>query len=446
VARLAPGDPVVELPDTSLRIAPTHPPEEIARALADESLGRLGPEHLDASGRFLIGAQPFLVSFRGLPETQGWRVGIVVAEADVPGVAEQSEMRRRLLAFVGLLSAAILAGGTFTLRTVRRGLAGIAASAARMRAFDFAAIEPRSFFRDVQDVMGSLELAKTAMRAMGKYVPVDLVKTLYRTGEEPRLGSALQPVTLLFTDIKGFTALSERLPPNELARVLGRYLEVMSAAIQDSGGTIDKYIGDAIMAVWNAPTPCPDHPRRACEAALAAQAAGDALFISPEWEGRPPLVTRFGLHTDEVLVGHFGAPDRLSYTCLGDGVNLAARLEGLNKQYGTSILVSDAVRAAAGAAFAFPFLDVVAVSGKGAAVRVHELLGPAPLEGPRVHTARRYEEGLALYLRREFRLALATFETLAGDPPSAVLAERCRLYLEAPPPADWAGTYVARSK
>ena len=133
----------------------------------------------------------------------------------------------------------------------------------------------------------------------------------------------------------------------------------------------------------------------------------DALFASPEWEGRPPLVTRFGLHTGEVLVGHFGAPDRLSYTCLGDGVNLAARLEGLNKQYGTTLLVSDAVREAVGPAFVFRFLDVVAVSGKGQAVRVYELLGPAGEAGPRVERARAYEAALALYLGREFERALA---------------------------------------
>jgi adenylate cyclase len=446
VARLAPEDAVVEEADTSLRIVPARPPEEIRRALADPGLRRIVPGHLDESGRFLLDGKPYLVSFHGLPETQGWRVGVVVSEDELPGVTEQRTMRRRLLGLVALLSAAILVGGTLTLRTVRRGLDQIEASSARIREFDFTPTAPRAFFRDVEAVMGSLELAKTAMRAMSKYVPVDLVRLLYRTGEEPRLGGETIPVSLLFSDIKGFTTLAERLPPNELALVLGRYLEVMSAAIQGCGGTIDKYIGDAIMAVWNAPTPSPDHPRRACEAALAAQAAGEALFASPEWEGRPPLVTRFGLHTDEVLVGHFGAPDRMSYTCLGDGVNLAARLEGLNKQYGTTLLVSDAVRQAAGPAFFFRLLDVVAVSGKGKAIPVHELIAPAGQQGPRQETVQRYEAALALYMRREFRAALSLFEALAEDPPSAVLAERCRAFIAAPPPDDWDGTHAATSK
>ena len=447
VARLGPEDALVAQPDGALRVAPASVPEEIATALGDESLRRLGSDHLEDRGRFFLGERPYVVSYRALPESHGWRVGAVVAEDELLGVAEQGKLRRRLLAFVGVLSAAILVGGVLTLLTMRRDLRRITRSAGRMRDFDFSPAAPRAFFRDVENVMGGLELAKTAMRAMSKYVPVDLVRLLYRTGREPQLGGETMPVTLLFSDIRGFTTLAERVSPNELAQVLGRYFEVMTAAIAACGGTIDKYIGDAIMAVWNAPTPSADHPRRACEAALAAQAAGEALFASAEWQGRPPLVTRFGLNTDTVLVGHFGAPDRLSYTCLGDGVNLAARLESLNKQYGTTMLVSDAVRREAGEGFAFRFLDVVAVSGKGQAVRVHELLGPAGIPAARVETARRYEDAMALYLRRDFEGALRAFEALAGaDAPSAILARRCRLFLETPPPDDWNGTYVATSK
>ena len=221
----------------------------------------------------------------------------------------------------------------------------------------------------------------------------------------------------------------------------------MTAAIQTAGGTIDKYIGDAIMAIWNAPAP---HSRpRAPRLRGRARRRGRrrALFASPEWEGRPPLVTRFGLHTSEVLVGHFGAPDRLSYTCLGDGVNLASRLEGLNKQYGTTLLVSDSVREAVGSAFVFRFLDLVAVSGKGQAVRVYELLGPAGESGPRIERARAYEAALALYLGRDFVPALAGFDSIAAeDPPAAVLASRCRRFLEEPPPGNWDGAYVATSE
>jgi adenylate cyclase len=293
--------------------------------------------------------------------------------------------------------------------------------------------------------MQSLELAKTAMRAMSKYVPVGLVRLLYETGKEPTLGGQLARVSLLFTDIKGFTSLAEQLSPNELARRLGRYLEVVTEAIQKEGGTIDKYIGDAIMAVWNAPTPCPDHSRRACEAMLKASSAAERLFLSTEWEGCPPFTTRFGLHTDDVIVGHFGAPDRMSYTCLGDGVNLAARLEALNKQYGTTVLVSETTREAAGDSLSFRVVDRVAVKGRRAAVAVYELLGHAP-DPDRLAAAQRYEEAFSAYQSRDFSSALKILETQLHDGPSAVLAERCKAFVRDPPSPGWDGVYVATSK
>jgi adenylate cyclase len=330
---------------------------------------------------------------------------------------------------------------------VQRGLDRIVESTARMRNFDFAPAEHRSAFRDVQAVMERVELAKTAMRAMGKYVPIDLVRLLYKTGREPRLGGELVDVSLMFTDIKDFTALSERVAPDELALVLGRYLEVMTRAIHASQGTIDKYIGDAIMAVWNVPTSCPGHAGKACEAALACLQAGEMLYGSPEWAGRPRLETRFGLHTAEVMVGHFGAPDRMSFTALGDGVNLASRLEGLNKQYGTTVIASEAVHEQTKEGFTFRLLDIVAVKGKTHGVRVYELLGDTGITGPRLEAARRYEQAFAAYLERRFDEALRLLSAQeTHDPPSAVLAERCRRLRKEPPPEEWTGVYVATSK
>src|SRR4029079_8970350 len=167
---------------------------------------------------------------------------------------------------------------------------------ARIQNFDFAPAEARSPFADLQSVLQRLELAKTAMRAMGRYVPIDLVRLLYRTGREPVLGGDIVDVTLLFTDIKDFTTLSEQLSPNELARVLGQYLQVMTEAIHSTHGTIDKYIGDAIMAVWHTPTPHPHHAQRACEAVLACREAEERLFASAEWSGPAPLPTRVRPH------------------------------------------------------------------------------------------------------------------------------------------------------
>src|SRR5262249_39193956 len=157
------------------------------------------------------------------------------------------------------------------------------------------------------------------------------------------LGGEMAVVTLMFTDIEGFTTLSEKLAPDELANKLGLYLETMTDAVHGTSGTIDKYIGDAVMAIWNVPEPVDAHPRAACRAALAGIETTGALYASDSWGGLPALVTRFGIHSDRVMVGHFGAPARLSYTALGDGVNLAARLEPLCKQYGIILMASEAV-------------------------------------------------------------------------------------------------------
>jgi adenylate cyclase len=190
----------------------------------------------------------------------------------------------------------------------------------------------------------------------------------------------------------------------------------------------------------------------ACRAALACAEATRALGVSPAWRaaGLPPWHTRFGLHVDRVLVGNFGAPDRLSYTAMGDGVNLAARLEGLNKVYGTTILVSRAMRDAVGDTFAFREIDRVAVKGKERAIAIFELLGlPDEAEvRARQPLVDRYQAALASARQRRFHDALALLETpaCADDEPSRVLAARCRAWLTSPPPADWTGVWVATSK
>ena len=435
-------DPIREQPDESLRVVPRALPPEVAAALDHPMLRATGAESVAGAGEATVGGRRYLMTFLAIPETQGWRA-VVMAPEDFY-LRDLARTRRRLLAAALAVILLILAAGALALRVVRRGLGQVVASTERMGNFDFAPSSPRSAFADVEAVLARVELAKTAMRAMGRYVPVDLVRLLYRTGREPVLGGELAVVTTMFTDVAGFTSIAERLAPNALARRLGQYFEVMTAAVHSTQGTIDKYIGDAVMAVWNTPTPAPDHARRACEAALRGGEALERLFRSPEWDGHPPLVTRFGIHTDRVMVGHFGAPDRMSFTVLGDGVNLASRLEGLNKQYGTTVLVSDTVREQAGGGFEFRLVDMVAVKGRTRGVRVYELLGRA--EGADLSRERAYERALERYWARDFAGALAILQAQEGDPPSRVLAERARALAADPPPLEWDGVYVARSK
>jgi PAS domain S-box-containing protein len=298
---------------------------------------------------------------------------------------------------------------------------------------------------DITEKKRAAEMA--AMRLLGKYAPVDLVRRLYREKSEPVLGGELMEISIMFSDIKGFTALSEQLEPNRLAEMLGVYLDTLSCIIQrEAQGTIDKYIGDAIMAIWNAPDPVLDHPRMACLAALRCHEAARSLAQTPEWRELPAFETRFGLHCAKALVGHFGARDRMNYTAIGDAINLASRLEGLNRLYGTSIIASHTIVDRANEVFDFRLLDVVAVKGKSDPITIYELLGTkGALEHCR-QVVSTYESAFSAYAAGKFESALAVLQENASDPPSTVLIERCKAFLQVPPPADWRGIYISASK
>jgi adenylate cyclase len=449
VTRLSPDDAYDTVdaegrrdPDGDLRAIPRTLPAPVAAALGFARAGK-------TEGRAVVGGEPQLVTI--IPVAQGraqdWRVGVVVPERAYVGALEAS--RRRLMMMLVAVVVALAGLGYVGARAVDGGVRSLIASTDRMRRFSFEPSPARSPFAEIRRAMESVERAKTALRAMGKYVPLPLVRRLYESGREPVLGAELAEASLMFSDIAGFTSYAESLPPPLLAESLGRYLETATRAVEAHGGTVDKYIGDALMVLWNAPDAVADHAAAACRAALACASAIRALGESAWWReaGLPAWSTRFGLHTDRVLIGHFGAPDRLAYTAVGDGVNLAARLEGLNKAYGTTILVSDEVRSRAGEGFVFRRVDRVAVKGKANAVLVHELVGvrgDAAAEAMRPVIAG-YEAALEAALVRDFSRAL---ELLSGleDGPSQVLADRCRTWLASPPPADWDGVWTARSK
>ena len=439
ITRLAPTDRLREDGD-DLRIAPDGLPPEIIAALASPMLKAAVEGETSVSGTFRAGGEDYFATFRSLPkpQTQDWVIGIVVPRAYYFG--QLAVMRQRLLAVLLAVMILLVACGGFILWGVRRAQAQITRESLKMNAFDFTPAQPDSPFRDVTDVLESQEKAKAAMRAMSKYVPIDLVRRLYREKSEPMLGAELVEVSLMFTDIKDFTTLCEKLTPNELADALGRYLEVMAGIIQrEQRGTIDKFIGDAIMTFWNAPEPVADHARMACEAALRCRAAGGRLAQSPDWGAWPAFGTRFGLHRAPALIGHFGARDRMNYTAMGDAVNLASRLEGLNKQYGTSIIASETIVEKVGGDFAFRLLDRVAVKGKSEAIRIYELLGHTGEAGERREIVAAYEKAFAAYVARDFAGAIAILAPQTDDAPSATLLERCREFQEEPPP-DGIGT------
>jgi adenylate cyclase len=438
-----PGTNHIIVTGDDLRVAYDDQPKAVVAALHSDALKNVTAASPLANDTLKVDGKPYLVSFRALAGTQDWIVGIVVPRSFY--LKDLTRTRNRILFAVLAMIIVIVVLGAYILKQVGEAHSLIVQETSRMNSFQFVASPSRSRIGDVNDVLEGLERAKTAMRAMGKYVPLDLVKRLYRDGKEPELGGETIELSILFTDIKDFTTYAEKLEPHRLAEVLGLYLQTITRQIQKEKGTIDKYIGDAVMAFWNAPEEVRYHPLLACHAAINARRSLKDLFVSAAWKGLPPFETRFGIHRDAVSVGHFGSPERFNYTAIGDGVNLASRLEGLNKVYGSSILVSETVYETTQDHFEYRKLDRVYVKGKTNGVMVYELLDEKMPENERPAYVSQYEDALQAYFEGKFAVALSHFEHSPEDPASVLMAERCRAFL-AHPPESWDGTFVAQTK
>jgi adenylate cyclase len=224
-------------------------------------------------------------------------------------------------------------------------------------------------------------------------VPKDLVRSIVLSGRAVTIGGTSRELTILFSDIEGFSRKTEGMPPEVLMTDLSRYFEAMEVAISRHRGTIDKYIGDAVMAIWNAPEEDPDHAGHACRAALACRAAGKSLDATSQSK-LFPVRTRFGLHCDRVVVGNVGSTGRFQYTALGGAVNLASRIEGLNKVYATDILVTQNVVDRTGGRFVFRSVDRVSPAGNSVPIEIYEI-GRRSRSGRRISGCRARSPGVA---------------------------------------------------
>jgi adenylate cyclase len=284
------------------------------------------------------------------------------------------------------------------------------------------------------------------------YVNPQLVDQLVNDPSKLVLGGKREELTVLFSDIEGFTTISEDQAPERLVALLNEYLSEMSAIIFANRGTVDKYVGDAIMAFWGAPLPEPDHAYLACRSALEMERALRELNRRWNAAGRPPLRARIGLNTGPMIIGNMGAARKFNYTVIGDSVNLASRLEGVNKEYGTGLIVSESTYAAVRERIAARRLDRIAVKGRSAPVTIYELLGERgeALTGDLAGAIGEYEAGLELYFDRRFREAAEAFgrvlQIRADDVPAQVFLSRAREFAAVPPPPEWDGVYVMRRK
>lgn len=287
---------------------------------------------------------------------------------------------------------------------------------------------------------------KSVRNAFGHYLSHDLINTLVQSPEKLTLGGEQKPLTMLFCDIRGFTTFSEKMTPQELTSFLNDYLTPMTDTLLRHNATIDKYMGDAIMAFWNAPLDIPDHTRHACTAALAMMARLNEMNSQWQKRGLPQVSIGVGIHTGFASVGNMGSAQRFDYTVIGDAVNLASRLEGLSKHYGVPIVVSAQVRNAVPDGILL-LLDLVAVKGRNEPVEVFTLLGigtPTERQRQLVNTA---QAAHAAYRARQWDRAtelfsqLEDFEVLRDDF-LARIAEHQRL----PPTDSWDGAYHATHK
>ena len=293
------------------------------------------------------------------------------------------------------------------------------------------------------------ERARTR-RTFEAYVAPAVVQEILKHPDNLRLGGERRELTILFGDIRGFTSLSENLAPEDLVKVLHDFLNPMSNIIIQHGGTIDKYIGDAVMALFGAPLELPDHARLACRTALDMVATLRELGQQWAAEGRPQIRVGLGINSGEAAVGNMGSDRLFDYTAIGDNVNLASRLEGLNKYYGTDILLSEATAQSLDGDFILRRVDLVQVKGKTQPLEVYELLGEGTPDPDLAQFLETYHQGLSHYRAGHWAESAAAMEAALGLRPHDVPARRyllqSRKYLQEPPGPDWTPVTVMAEK
>jgi len=286
----------------------------------------------------------------------------------------------RTLQIRGIIIA-LIAGGCFILAVwifgsrMSTSLKRITAQASRLRTLaapDDAPVTSR--VSEIDELGRTMAIAQRSIWSFSRFVPKDIVKGIIDSSISTELGGIRRDVTILFTDVTNFTGIAETADPDSLMHQTSHHFAALTKAFHAEGGTVDKFIGDSAMVFWNAPHLQPDHVERACRAALAAKAASDALNTQFQAEGLAPFAVRLGIHCGEAVVGNVGSAERMNYTALGNSVNLAARLEGLNKKYGTTILVSEAVRKRVEYCFHFKAIASVIAKGMTTETQVYELV------------------------------------------------------------------------
>jgi adenylate cyclase len=436
----------------------------VATTLPDPARGELAalaprlPSEGDAAARVELAGAGYLAR-RGeiAPGIDPQRAAFVLLG---PLDAELAFLRRLRVSLLGsgaaILVAALLPAFALA-RGITRPVAVLVRAARRVGAGDLdtrvsiaSSDEIGELGRAFDDMTRGLRERERILRTFERYVSKEVAEEVLRHPEVAPVGGARRELTVGFVDLAGFTALAERARPEELVARLGEYFEVVCDAVLATDGTVNEFIGDGVVAFWGAPVPHADHAARAARAALHCRDALAALV--ERWRGEGYATDfRIGLHTGELVVGEIGGAERRAYRAVGDVMNVASRIEGANKAYGTSLLASETTVARADGAVAAREIDRVHVVGRAEPLVLFELMAPqGELDPARAALAARYAEGLAAYRARDFAAALRHFAACLAlapeDGPSAALLARARGFLAAPPPPVWDGSFDLTAK
>ena len=334
----------------------------------DGSGASFGPAIANSNARYVIASKPVDVSTQQLHAVMGAPVEELMSE-----VTRHSRNAWAVSALIALMSFPVI---YFVAQLVARPLNELSLEAKKLKSFNLdEPLTTRSRIREVQRLADAMRAAKAGLQTFGLYVPKELVRQVLASGAEPSLGGEERDLTIMFLDLDGFTSFAENSTPDEITQLLSDFFSLASQEIAAGGGCVDKFIGDGIMAIWNAPVLTPDHAMRACQCALNIQTRLTQANGLRRRSGLPPLQVRIGIHSGPAVVGNVGSADRLEYTAIGDAVNIAARLETLNKEFDTQILVSGEVAQRVRGRLIVMAKGRAALKGRMGRVEVHALRG-----------------------------------------------------------------------
>jgi adenylate cyclase len=349
-------------------------------------------------------------------------------------------------ALYGLLLTALMIGGITAIDRFLFNKLGFVATTALPVVLIFTIYVVITFYKYFTEERKKAQLRST----FSKYVSPAIVDEILSNPDNINLGGRKQKMSVMFSDVRGFTTISEKLEPTVLSDVLNMYLTPMTNIVFANKGTLDKYMGDAIMSFYGAPIYFEDHAIHACRCALQSIEKLWELQKDFQARGLPKIDIGIGINSSDMSVGNMGSEIVRSYTVMGDAVNLGSRLEGINKEYGTRIIISEFTHADVKDKFTSREVDWVRVKGKYQPIKIYELICEGAPKEDKQQLLNHYNEGYRLYRESKFQEALECFNkaliVLPDDPVSKLYVERCQDYIAEPPPAHWDGVFIMKTK